>query len=59
MAEKSSTMCRIPISATFRIIDGKPIMIEAEYRDIPVDAIARYLIEKVGITPIFGGGDSD
>lgn len=56
---ENKDVCRIPISATFRIIDGEPIMIEAEYRDIPADAIARYLIEKVGITPIFGGGDSD
>ena len=59
MAEEKETMCRIPISATFRIVDGEAVMTEAEYRDIPADAIARYLIEKVGITPIFGGGDSD
>jgi hypothetical protein len=57
MAE--NTMCSIPISATFRIIDGVPIMISADYRDIPADAIARYLIEKVGITPIYGGGDNE
>jgi hypothetical protein len=58
MAEQD-TMCSIPISATFRIIDGVPIMVEADYRNIPADAIARYLIEKVGITPIYGGGDSE
>ena len=52
-------MCRIPVSATFRIIDGEPVMTSAEYRDIPADVIARFLIEKVGITPIFKGGDND
>lgn len=44
-------MCRIPISATYRIIDGEPVMISADYRDIPADLIARFLIQKFGKTP--------
>lgn len=58
--EKNDNMCRIPVQATFRIIDGKPVMVSAEWADIPADVIARFLIERSGITPVpIDGGDSD
>ena len=42
-------ICRnVPISATFRIIDGEPVMIDAEYADIPADVFARFLLQKFG-----------
>lgn len=44
-------MCRIPIRATYRIVDGEPVLISADYRDIPADLIARFLIQKFGKTP--------
>lgn len=55
---KNETMCRIPIQATFKEIDGKMVMVDAVYRDIPAKAIAEYIIKKCGVTA-FGGGDSD
>ena len=47
--------CRIPVCATFRIVDGKAIMVAAEYADIPADAIAKFLVDKLGVDAIFSG----
>ena len=55
----NDTMCRIPVRATMKKINGEYVMVDAEYRDIPADAIARFLIEKFGITPIFEGGTTE
>lgn len=30
--------------ATYRIIDGEPVRVSAEYADVPVDTIAQMLI---------------
>ena len=40
---------KIPVKATYRIIDGKPIKIAANYADIPADTIARLLIRGFGL----------
>lgn len=56
---EKDNMCRIPVSATYRIVNGEPVLVDAEYKDIPADVIARFLIQKFGMTPIFGGGDSE
>jgi len=56
---EKDNMCRIPVNATYRIVDGEPVLVDAEYKDIPADVIARFLIQKFGMTPIFGGGDSE
>ena len=47
-------ICRIPVTATFSIIDGKAVMTSAEYADIPAADIARYLVERCGIDAICG-----
>ena len=47
-------ICTIPVAATFNIINGKAVMVAAEYADIPADAIARYLVERCGIDAICG-----
>lgn len=49
------SICSIPIQATYRFIDGEPVRISAEYADISADALARFLIQKFGKTPIFNG----
>lgn len=49
-------ICSIPVRATFRIVDGKPVMVAAEYADIPADAIAAYLVDKLGVDAIFSEG---
>lgn len=46
-------ICKIPIQATYKIIDGEVKLVSAEYADIPADNIARFLIQKFGISPIF------
>lgn len=57
---EQDTMCRnVPISATYRIIDGKPVEVSRVEADIPAKAIAKFLIHSFGITAIFGGGDND
>lgn len=48
-------MCRIPVSATMQIIDGEPVMVAAEYADIPAEKIAAFLVERAGAATIFGG----
>ena len=52
-------ICKIPITATYRIVDGEAVMVAAEYADIPADAIARFLIDRLGVDAIFNGGDSN
>lgn len=48
-------ICKIPVTATYSIINGKPVMTAAEYVDIPADTIARYLVDKLGVNAIFEG----
>lgn len=54
-----NNICRIPVKATMQIIDGEPVMIAAEYADIPAEKIAAFLVERVGVADIFGGEKSD
>lgn len=49
MNESSGAMCRIPIKATMQYVNGKMTMVNAEWANIPADAIARFLIEKFGL----------
>ena len=52
-------VCKIPTRATYRIVDGKAVMVAAEYADIPASAIAAYLVDKLGVDAIFGEGARD
>lgn len=49
MNESSGAMCRIPVKATMKRVNGEMTMISAVWADIPADAIARFLIEKFGL----------
>lgn len=49
-------ICKIPVRATYSIINGKPVMTSAEYAEVSADAIARYLVDKLGVDAIFGEG---
>lgn len=55
----NDTMCLIPLSATIKKINGKMEIVSADWQEIPADVIARFLIKKFGITPIFGGENED
>lgn len=61
MNEVKESICRVPVSATMQIINGEPVMIAAEYADIPADKIAAFLVEHFGAGAIFenGGGDDE
>lgn len=54
------SMCRIPVSATYTVMEGSdtPVMTKAEYVDIPADTIARFLLERCGADAIFNGGEA-
>lgn len=52
-------MCDIPLNATYRVIDGEPVMVAADWVDMSAYDIARFLIKQFGITAIYGGGDSE
>lgn len=49
MNESRGAMCRIPGKATMQYVNGKMVMTDAVWADIPADAIARFLIEKFGL----------
>lgn len=59
---KKDNICRIPVSATMQIIDGKAVMVAAEYADIPAEDIARFIVERMGVSAVPGlsdeGGDA-
>lgn len=42
-------MCHIPVTATYQIINGEPVQVAAEYRDIPATSIARWLLERFNV----------
>ena len=48
--------CKIPVRATYSIINGEPVMVAAEYAEISADAIAKFLVDKLGVDAIFGEG---
>ena len=52
---EENNICQIPMRITYKIIDGQPVKISAEYQDIPADLIAQFLLQKFGVDAIFGG----
>lgn len=40
----------IPIHATYRIIDGKAVKIDAEYADVPASVIAEMILRGFGLS---------
>ena len=43
-ASRSSTdLIRVPVRATYKVVDGVVIKVEAEYKEVPADAVARIL----------------
>ena len=43
-----SNLCRVPVSAMYRMIDGQPVMIEAEYEEIEAEKLLDFLLRKSG-----------
>lgn len=57
MNEVKGNVCRVPVSATMQIINGEPVMVDAEYVDIPADAIAEFLVKRFRAGAIFKESD--
>lgn len=49
---KSKEICSIPVEATYDISGDHPVLKDAVYEDIPADAIARFILQRMGITPV-------
>lgn len=47
---------KIPTRATYRIVDGEPVLVHAHYETVSADFMARFLIQKFGVSSIFGEG---
>ena len=41
---------RVPIKATYRVVDGKVTKISAEYRNVSADFFARFLMTGLGMS---------
>ncbi len=52
----NDNLCRIPLKAYFEVIDGKPEIVKADYADIPAEAIAKFILDRVGAGKVFGNG---
>lgn len=55
---KPTPMCHIPVCAHFKVINGKAVMIDAEYENIPAELIAQFLLQKTGGEIPQGGGQN-
>lgn len=49
MNEAKQDICRVPVVAEFRVVDGEPVMISAQYADIPAAELLRFLLNRSGI----------
>lgn len=43
-------MLKIPVQATFKVIDGIPVMIDAKYVDASADVLAAFFVEQYNLT---------
>jgi len=44
-----SQTLRLPVEATYREIDGEMVMVDAEYADVPLDAICQMIFRAFGV----------
>lgn len=49
MNEARQDVCRVPVVAEYRIADGRPVMVSAQYADIHPAELLRFLLERGGI----------
>lgn len=46
MNEAQRDPCRVPVVAEYRIADGQPVMVSAQYAEIPAAELLRFLLER-------------
>lgn len=51
MNEARRELCRVPVVAEYRIADGQPVLVSAQYAGIPAPELLRFLLERCGIRP--------
>ena len=44
-----SDLCRVPIRASYAVVDGKAQRISAEYAEIPAQMIADFFLQHFGV----------
>ena len=49
MKEKTGNICTVPVVAEYRIVNGKPVMVEAQYAEIEADKLLQFLLDRAGI----------
>ena len=49
MPNNNDDILHIPISARYKIVDGKAVMVSAVYEDIPARRIAEFLLDRFGV----------
>lgn len=50
MSRTKATVCTVPVSAEYRIIDGKPVMVSAQYANIEAEKLLRFMLDRAGIS---------
>ena len=51
MNEVQRDPCRVPVVAEYRISDGQPVLVSAQYAAIPAPELLRFLLERSRIRP--------
>ena len=51
MNEAKRDLCRVPVVAEYRIADGQPVLVSAQYAGIPAPELLRFLLERSRIRP--------
>ena len=46
MNEARRDLCRVPVVAEYRIADGQPVLVSAQYAGIPAPELLRFLLER-------------
>lgn len=49
MNETRKDECRVPVVAEYRIQNGKPVMVSAQYADIPAPELLRFMLDRSGM----------
>lgn len=57
MKDKRANVCTVPVSAEYRIIDGKPVMVSAKYADIEAEKLLHFMLDRAGIHDLGGASD--
>lgn len=49
MPDRKDDILHLPVSAKYKVVDGKLVMVSAEYVDIPAHQVAEFLLDRFGV----------